>query len=300
MFRALSIAAVMALGTLAPVLPSDAANNSATPAPATASTPPPEIYHVITRPLCSVLHERIAPAIGMMLENDTTIKKSPDLFKQYNHAQLLSPDYTGTGGSSSAGAAPSQNDEGNGTMNPSQNMALLGMENLIRPLANNIIAIQKLLDSPELMQGTGKPDDDQHLQAIRAQLLKAVAMQSASLDIISGFVDTQQMGDLQHSGQEYISAMNQNDLASQPMSAATPNPLMQDPNQAGLPPNPYDISLNAVPGLALGYNPVTRLIDGLHWTMGETSNDENEAAKSVMTSAALCGNVPANSTKTTP
>jgi hypothetical protein len=212
MFRALSIATVMALGTFAPVLPSDAAGTSATPAPATGSTPPPQIYHVITRPLCSELHERIAPAIGMMLENDTTIKKSPDLFKQYNHAQLYSPDFTGAGSNGSGGsssAAPSASDEGNGTMNPSQNMALLGMENLIRPLANNIIAIQKLLDSPELMNGTGKPDDDQQLAAIRAKLLKAVAMQSASLDIISGFVDTQQMGDLQHAGQEYINAMNQ-------------------------------------------------------------------------------------------
>ncbi len=60
----------------------------ATPAP----TPPPQIYRVVSRPLCSELHEHIAPAIGMMLQNDTTIKKSPELFKQYNMASLYGSD----------------------------------------------------------------------------------------------------------------------------------------------------------------------------------------------------------------
>ena len=59
---------------------------------AVAATPPPTIYHVVTRPLCGELHEHIAPAIGMMLQNDTTIKKSPALFKQYNEARLYSSD----------------------------------------------------------------------------------------------------------------------------------------------------------------------------------------------------------------
>ena len=86
-------------------------------------------------------------------------------------------------------------------------MALQGMENLIRPIANNIIAIQTVLDSPELRTGTGRPEDDQRLQAIREKLLKALAAQNASLDIISGFVDTQQMADLQHAGEAYINSI---------------------------------------------------------------------------------------------
>src|SRR5579871_1005548 len=83
-------------------------------------TPPPQIYHIVTRPLCAQLHERVAPAIGMMLENDTTIKKSPALFKQYNDAALYGND-AGAGGQND----PVAGDPG-GVSNPAQNMALQG------------------------------------------------------------------------------------------------------------------------------------------------------------------------------
>ncbi len=101
-------------------------------------------------------------------------------------------------------------------------MALQGMENLIRPIANNIIAIQTMLDSPQLLTGTGRQDDDKQLQKIREKLLKALAVQNASLDIISGFVDTQQMADLQHAGEEYISSIAQPDVSGAQIS--TPGP----------------------------------------------------------------------------
>ena len=251
---------------------------------AVGATPPPQIYRVVTRPLCAELHERIAPAIGMMMQNDTTIKKSPELFKRYNDATLYGAD------PSAQGSDPVAGDPGGATMNPSQNMALQGMESLIRPIANNIIAIQTMLDSPELRNGTGRPEDDQRLQAIREKLLKALAAQNASLDIISGFVDTQQMADLQHAGEAYISSMTQPDTAGAKTATPGPNPLESNPNYAGLPPNPYDIDLATVPGLTLGYNPVTRLLDALRWTIDQTDKRENDAANAVMSSAALCSN----------
>ena len=254
----------------------------ATPTPT--PTPPPTIYHVVTRPLCAELHERIAPAIGMMLQNDTTIKRSPAYFKQYNDAALYGGD-----NSDPAPPNPVAGDPG-GVSNPSQNMALQAMENLIRPIANNIIAIQTTLDSPELLHGTGRADDDQRLHEIREQLLKALAAQNASLDIISGFVDTQQMADLQHAGQAYISSMGQPDIKT-PGTPGPINPLAANPNTAGLPQNPYYIDPATIPGLTLGYNPMTRLIDALHWTIQATAQRENDAAKSVMSNAALCGNL---------
>jgi hypothetical protein len=263
------------------------------PAFAATPTPPPTIYHVITRPLCSELHQHIAPAIGMMLQNDATIKKSPELFTQFNTSALYGHD-AGTAGISSngtQGGGSTAGDAAAGTLNSSQNIALLGLENLIRPIANNIIAIQTLLDTPALLQGTGQPDDDKQLQAIREQLLKALATQNASLDIISGFVDTQQMADLQHAGEEYISNIAQPDVKTGGGTPA-PDPLTTNPNYAGLPPNPYNMDLANVPGLTLGYNPVTRLLDALHWTMTQTADRENEAAKAVMTGATICRNVP--------
>jgi hypothetical protein len=265
-----------------------------TPAPAASRTPPPQIYHIITRPLCSELHKHIAPAVGMMMQSDHTIGKSPDLFKQYNKAGLYGADNSTSNGagynpgvSSSGGAADT-------IFTPAQNMALLGMENLIGPIANNSIAIQKILDSPELTHGTGSKEDDQHLQEIRAKLLRALATQQASLDIISGFVDTQQLADIQHSGEEYIAAINQHSDFTGPsmQGTPTPNPAFANPNQAGLPQNPYGIDLANVPGLTLGYNPVTRLLEGLNWTISETQKREGDLAKSVMDSAALCSNSP--------
>jgi hypothetical protein len=286
MRKPLPAGAILMIAMLAPASSNAVADSLATPAPTNVVTPPPQIYHIVTRPLCSELHEHIAPAIAMMLQNDQTIKKSPDLFSRYNKAALYGADNSASNDNGAHGGTPMTGEAANGTMNPSQNMALLGMENLVSPIANNIIAIQKLLDSPALTNGTGIPDDDKRLQEIREKLLKALATQNAALDIINGFVATQQMGDLQHAGQEYISAIDQSD--KQTSATPGPNPLLQDPNQAGLPPNPYDINLANVPGLTLGYNPVTRLLEALHWTIDQTGTRENDAAKAVMNSAALC------------
>jgi len=297
--KALPAILVLAIAALAPSPPTAAAT-PATPAPKN-GTPPPQIYHIITRPLCSELHKHIAPAIGMMLQNDQNIKKGPELFSHYNRDALNGADNSASNAAGAPSGVVMSGESGGSNMTASQSMALLGMENLVSPIANNIIATQKLLDSPALMQGTGNPDDDKQLQEIRDKLLKALATQNAALDIISGFVATQQMGDLQHAGQEYISAMNQPEqLGSKTGATPTPDPLLVDPNQAGLPPNPYDLNLAAVPGLTLGYNPVTRLLDALHWTIQETTTRENEAAKSVMNSAAQCSGAapkPAASTQ---
>ena len=235
-------------------------------------TPPPEIYRVVSRPLCTQLRERIKPAIGMLLENDAQIKKGPDLFQRYNLGALQG------------------NDSGTGS-NGEQEMALLGLENLIRPIANNVIAIQTILSNPQLTTPSGRADDDKRLAEMRVQLLKALAAQNASLDVISGFVDTQQMADLQHAGQEYINEVNQPETNNASEATPTPNAIGYNPNYAGLPPNPYTIDLANVPGLTLGYNPVTRLLEGLNWTMGQTAARENAAATAVLANAAICNNV---------
>ncbi len=226
----------------------------------------------------------------MMLENDVSIKKSPQLFKAYNTGAL-----EGSGPSSTNEGGQQQEFPTDTGSNASQNMALLGLEGLIRPIANNIIAIQTVLDSPELRVGTGSADDDKRLQEIRQKLLQALAAQNASLDIISGFVDTQQMSDLQHAGEEYVNSIAQPDVNKGIAATPAPDPITSNPNYAGLPPNPYSIDLATIPGLTLGYNPVTRLVDALHWTIDQTSARENEAATAVMASAALCSSVQLSS-----
>jgi hypothetical protein len=295
MVRAVSALAVLTFAALASSPQMAVVSVAATAAPGKSGTPPPQIIHLVTRPLCAELHQHIAPAIAMMLQNDRTIKKSPALFTQYNRSALYGVDNSVSNSAAADGSAASVSpgDASNGTLNPDQNMALLGMENLVSPIANNIIATQKLLDSPALTQGTGNPEDDKQLSDIRAKLLQALATQSATLDIVNGFVTTQQMGDLQHSGEEYISAINGTDTTStgkggSNMGTPSPNPLMQDPNQPGLPPNPYSVDLANVPGLTLGYNPVTRLLQALRWTIAETEKRENVASVAVMGGAQAC------------
>ncbi|HTU83778.1 MAG TPA: hypothetical protein VMF61_16770 [Candidatus Acidoferrales bacterium] len=280
-FSTAAVAGAMLLA-ISPALPTRAAGSS--PAPAATGTPPPQIIRVLSRPICSELHQHVAPAVGMMLENDNEIKQSPDIFKSYNMAAFYgSSDIGGDASDTPPGGDPGTS----GLSNPEQKIALLKLENLVSPIANNIIAIQKLLDSPGLINGTGNPEDDKQMQETRDKLLRALAVQNASLDIINGFVDTQGMADLQHADDSTLNSMNQPDT-THAQGTPSPNPMLQNANQAGLPPNPYAIDPAAIPGLALGSNPVTRLIGALHWTITETATRENAAAMAVMKMKADC------------
>jgi hypothetical protein len=250
--------------------------------PSASGTPPPEIYHVITTPLCARLHEKIRPAIALILENDKIIAKGGPLFKQYGKAAFSAP----TGDNSGNNGAPSGNDSIN-VDSPATNMALQQMSYLVSPIAQNLIATQKLLTDGTLDQTTGNKADDDQLAKIKASLLETEAFQSASLDLINGFVQTQQMGNLQHSGETYLGAINGSNVPNQMLTPATPSAL-QDPNSPGLTPNPYAVDMLAIPGLQVGYNPLTRIMGGLDWTQGETTKREGADAILVTTAIRRC------------
>ncbi len=250
----------------------------ASPAP---PTPPPQIYHIVTTAMCSRLHEHVRPAVAMILQNDQTIAKSQPLFKRYARGAFgaqdpKAPQY-------SNGAPPPDSIY---AQSPETSMALQQMSYLVSPIAQNLLSAQKLLDAAELIAPTGNPNDDRQLQQIKNQLLETISFQSASLDLINGFVATQQMGELQHAGEEYIAEISGNDMAHQ-IPTPTPNPL-QDPNAPGLPQNPYNVDLAAVPGLAVGYNPLTRIVGGLQWLQSETTKRENLAATSITSALKAC------------
>jgi len=261
--------------------PAVLADTSASPAPA--RTPPPEIYHVITTPFCAKLHDRVRPAVAMILQTDQTIAKSPPLFNRYARGTFSAQD-KGAGNFSNGAPAP----DSMYAQSPETSMALQQMSYLVSPIAQNIIAAQKMLTTVEMTESTGNPSDDKKLAQIKDQLLEAIAYQSASLDLINGFVATQQMGELQHAGQEYISDLNQTDLsATKPLQQVTPGPL-QDPNAPGIQQNPYNVDLLAIPGLAVGYNPLTRIVDGLHYVQAETAKRENQAGTSISNALLEC------------
>jgi hypothetical protein len=243
-----------------------------------AATPPPQIYHVVTTALCARLHERVRPAVALILENDQKIAKSPALFKRYERGALTSLDV--------AGATPSVGDSIY-NQTPETSMALQQMSYLVLPTARNIITAQTLLDDAKLVDSTGNPSDDAKLAQIKQQLLETIAFQSASLDLINGFVQTQQMGELQHVGEEYIGAIQGSDTTAQ-MVRETPNPW-QDPNTPGLPPNPYALDVSQIPGLAVGYNPLKSIMGGLQWLQTETQKREDIAGATIAAVVSQCG-----------
>jgi hypothetical protein len=260
------------------------------PSPQPTPTPPdlPEIYHTMSRPLCSALATKIRPAVALMLQNDATIAKSPPLFSDYIKL-------------SAAGS-----DSG-------RDMAVYRLNNLVTPLVQNSLAIQKLLEDPDVFPTTAHSDDDKRLIDLKTKMLKSLATQQASLDIINGFVETQQLGEMQHEGFGYMHAITgQYGTPGQP-SAPGPN---QEPGnqgqivggstqtnvnqntpgdfddlvlQAGLSPNQYEFDPTQIPGLQVGYNQIGKLKEGLEWTQDQSKKSEGPLSQAIVSAAADCG-----------
>jgi hypothetical protein len=244
---------------------------AATPTP----SPLPLIYHSVTRPLCSSLETRIRPALAMMIQNDATIDKSLPYFQDYIKRSAEGSD---------AG----------------RDIAVMHLESLVTPLVNNTLAVQKLLEDPSVFPAVARSADDQTLIAIKQQMLKTLATQEAALDIINGFVTTQQLSQMQHEGMGYVAALSasgpngQTNSAVTDLAGATPDPT--HPSQfddlalnAGLSPNPYEIDLTRIPGLALGYNPISALKEGVEWTQDQGRKAADPLAKTVVNAAHTCG-----------
>lgn len=210
----------------------------------------------------------------MVLQNDRTIAKSPPLFKKYERAIFENGTATGLGPDSIYNSSPDAS------------MTLQQMSYLVLPTARNLISAQTLLDDPKFLAPTGNPADDATLLQIKKQLLATIAYQSASLDLINGFVQTLQMGEIQHAGEEYLGAIQGTDTTSQAISA-TPNPW-QDANTPGITPNPYALDPSQIPGLAVGYNPMSHVIDGMTWLQAETAKREDDAGKTISGALAQC------------
>jgi hypothetical protein len=250
--------------------------SSPSPSPAPTRTAPPEIYHTVVHPVCSALATKIRPAIGMLLENDKIIGESPAMFKEYGMAQFNQSE-------------------------AQQSMTVLHMENLVTPLANNVLAIQKLLEDPSVFPPKAQNQEDQRTLDLKNKLMQSLADQQAALDIINGFVETQQLATMQHEGFGYINAIandgqNRNTGGVSPLHniAPTADPLHPQPFDdtvinAGLPTNPYEIDLTRVPGLTLGYNPVKSLQEGVEWSQSDGQKHEDTLAKTVVATVKLCG-----------
>lgn len=141
-----------------------AAATQATPAPASWLDKLKTIATVRSTPMCSALHERVGPAIASIIDNDTKIASSGPIFGSMYHDDVITRSEL------------------------RMSFDVMRMENLIDPIAKNISSARAELENlPK----------DPDLDAVREQLRDLLDRQNDALNVISGFVETYQMGELQ-------------------------------------------------------------------------------------------------------
>lgn len=243
----------------------------ATPKPA--ATPPKTIIHERVSPLCTGLRNNIGPAIGKVLQNDATIAQSRPLLRNYVKA-------------ASTGSA-------------SKDLQVSRIERLISPLVNNTAAIEKLLNDPYVFPKVVRSESDKQLLEMRAYLQQVVDQQKAALDVINGFVTTEQLGQLQQEGSDIYQRLT----ATHEITAAQGGGL-RGPAAAGAPTPPPNEILNsgvaktpqqqADPALQdsdflAGHNP----LDVFDWAIGQyqgqLQSSEGATANLVVKAVQFCG-----------
>lgn len=245
----------------------------ATPSPA--ATPPKTITHLHVSPLCTGLRQNIGPAIGKVLDNDKAIAASRPLLRSYVKNVA--------------------------TSSARKDLDVSRLERLIGPLVQNTNAIEKLLADPYVFPKVPISDSDKQLLAIRAYLQQVVAQQKNALDVISGFVNTEQLGDLQAAGNQYQQMLN----------GGTPSNAThgESAQQAGIAPTPppsgvLNAGVGAVgtanpartndprfqeTGNVVGHNPLDAFDQAIAQYQSELQGSEGQAADLVVKALPLCG-----------
>jgi len=162
-------------------------------APSPASSPPPlkTIVTVKTSPVCTALHEVVAPAVLDILVNDGQFEKS----------------------------APLLNQAGSGDVDePRVGMAMMRLEYPETTIARNLIDAETRLDDPRLAQATSPAID-----GIRKELEAVIDRQKTALNIISGTAETGSLYiDLHTEGAAMMDAANAPSLSTASSAGADP------------------------------------------------------------------------------
>ncbi len=244
----------------------------ATPVPA--ATPPKTIIHLKVSPLCTGLRQNIGPAIGKVLQNDKTIAASRPLLRGYVKAAA--------------------------TNSASKDLQVSRIERLISPLVQNTAAIEKLLSDPFVFPRVAISESDRQLLEIRAYLKQVVAQQKRALDVISGFVDTEQLGQIQQAGSDALKltqtreipkAQGGNGPQSAQAAGAAPTPPPSEILNAGVRQTPQQLSDPALQdtGLTVGHNPLDVFDQAIGMYQQQLQSSEGQAADLVVKALPLCG-----------
>jgi hypothetical protein len=220
--------------------------------------------------MCTALGKVIGPAIGKMLQSDKYIADSKPLLHDFAKAAAI------------------------GQSQSAQDMAVERLETLIGPLVKNTQAVDKLLGDQYAFPRVAYSDDDQKLLQMREQLRAVNEQQKRALDIISGFVDTQQLGELQAAGHEYDSALK----ADASSKGQTPNPSPTEAPaavlNAGVNNAQNDITRANDPRYKgtsnlVGANPLNVFENAIASYQQDIQASEQVAAKTVISAVPRCG-----------
>lgn len=243
------------------------ATTAATPAPA--ATPLRTITHERVSPLCTGLRRNIGPAIRAVLQNDRVIANSKPLFHNYVR------------------------DNATAMSQAAQTLDVSHLEALVGPLVKNTQEIKRLLNDPYVFPKVAISDGDRQLLTMRAELLTVLSQQEQALDLINGFVATEQMGELQQSGHEYdkaISSLDKTNSQAQTAQSLAPTPPPSGLLAAGVP----QPMRSADPrfqqtGNVLGANPLNAFEQMVGVYQQQLAQSEGRTAQSVMQAVPQCG-----------
>ncbi len=220
---------------------------AASPAPSPAPlTPLKVIGSVRSTPFCTALRETTGPAIAAVLSNDDLIASSEPSFATLYHDDVV---------------ARSQ---------ARAHLDLNRLESLITPIVANVKRIDTLL--------AGKPVDPK-LQAVHEKLQAVLAQQKESLNVISGFVATEQLGEIQNAGTD-----------ARPAPAQAPPPAAKSLFSAGVHnanPGPRDPRYDAAT-VGPTYDPFAPLVSQIHMQRLAAQSSESAAAQLVTDALKLC------------
>lgn len=243
--------------------------------PVPTATPLKTIKHVYSSSrLCAGLRRSVGPAIGKILQNDKAIATSRPFLQDFVKSSSLGSD---------AG----------------RDIAVERLENLVTPLVKNTQSIEELLNDPVYAK-KAQNDNDKQLLALREQLETVLAQQKAALDLISGFVDTEQLGELKAAGNDINNAIN-GGATPQPQTGSaaaqnaapstTPDPMLNagvsstiDPNAQHKNDPQFQTTNNA-----LGYNPLNAFDQQMLAYQSQIAQSESHATITVMRAVPVCG-----------
>ncbi|MGZ6159611.1 MAG: hypothetical protein ACXWMZ_08970 [Vulcanimicrobiaceae bacterium] len=239
------------------------------PAPTPPLVPLKTIANVRSTPFCSALRETVAPAIAALIGNDDLISASPRGFAAYSKDAYF------------------------WQSNASATLDVARIESLITPIVKNTKSVEALLSSHRF-SATPQSDDDTALVRIRDRLRDVLTQQKRALNIISGFVDTEQ-----------LESIAQDD----PPARLPFVPLLAPPKDQNAMPaipgieliprgTPLPPTLDAIDEIRKTYGtlfsstPVTPIIQDMAATQIATATTEALAAQSVLEAVPKCAPAP--------